>query len=160
MGTLAGRLGWTLPFDSRTPYGKAGLALAHTEVDAVPAGGAGLPGTGNNTWHWGWMLGAGAERAILPNWSVKAEYAFLGFGNESFTAPASLTGVLLTPTPAAGTGFSQDIHQFKIGMNYKFDADHSSGQEQARQLAGESGAANGTQYKASSAKGSPRPLRG
>lgn len=149
MGTFAGRLGWTLPFDSRTlVYGKAGLALAHAEVDAVPSGGDGLPGTSASSWHWGWMLGAGAERAILPNWTVKAEYGFLAFGNESFTAPASLTGVLLTPTPATGTSFAQDMHQFKIGMNYRFGDGRSSAREQARQLAGESGAANGTQYTA------------
>jgi opacity protein-like surface antigen len=161
MGTFAGRLGWTVPFDNRTlVYGKAGLAFAHIEVDAVPSGGDGLPGTRASNWHWGWMFGVGVERAILPNWTVKAEYAYLGFGNESFTAPASLTGVVQTPTPATGTSFSRDIHQFKIGMNYKFDADHSSGQGQVRQLAGVSGAANGTQYKASSAKGAPRPPHG
>ena len=150
MGTFAGRLGWTLPFDSRTlVYGKAGLALAHTDTGAIPSGGAGLLASGVSSWHWGWMLGGGVERAILPHWTVKAEYAFLGFGNESFTAPASLTGELLTPTPAAGTSFSQDIHQFKIGMNYKFGDGQSSGREEVRRFAGESGsAANGTKYQA------------
>jgi opacity protein-like surface antigen/outer membrane protease len=149
MGTFAGRLGWTLPFDRRTLiYGKAGLALAHAEIDALPAGGPGLPGTGSDTWHWGWMLGAGVERAILPNWTVKAEYAFLGFGNEGFSAPASLTGELLTPTPATATGFASDIHQFKIGMNYAFGDGRSAGREQARLLAREAGATNATQVTA------------
>ena len=149
MGTLAGRLGWTLPSDSRTlVYGKAGLALAHIEVDALPAGGPGLPGTGSNAWHWGWMLGAGIERAIRPNWTVKAEYAFLGFGNESFTAPASGAGELLSPIPATGTSVSPDVHQFKIGMNYAFGDSRPPTPEQARLFAREAGAANATQYTA------------
>ena len=149
MGTVAGRLGWTLPWDDRTlVYGKAGLALARTEVDALPSGGGGLPGIQDSGWRWGWMLGAGAERAILPRWTVKAEYAFMSFDNASFTAPASVVGELLTPTSAAGTHVSQDIHQFKIGLNYKLDGGNVSAAESARQFAGESGWANGTQYKA------------
>jgi hypothetical protein len=94
------------------------------------------------------MLGAGVEQAILPRWTVKAEYAFLSFDNASFTAPASVAGELLTPTSAAGTHVSQDIHQFKIGLNYRLDGGNASAAESARQLAGESGWANGTQYKA------------
>jgi opacity protein-like surface antigen len=149
MGTLGGRLGWTLPFDDRTlVYGKAGLALAHTGTGAMPSGGAGLPGGGERAWHRGWTLGAGVERAMPSNWTVKAEYAYLGFGNESFSAPASLTGELLTPTSAAGTSFSQDIHQFKIGMNYAFGDGRSPTREPARQLARESRSAKGTQYTA------------
>jgi opacity protein-like surface antigen len=149
MGTVAGRLGWTLPWDDRTlVYGKAGLALARTEVDALPSGGGGLPGIQDSGWRWGWMLGAGAERAILPRWTVKAEYAFMSFDNASFTAPASVVGELLTPTSAAGTHVSQDIHQFKIGLNYRLDGGNVSAAESARQFAGESGWANGTQYKA------------
>ena len=145
MATFAGRLGWTLPRDSRTlVYGKAGLALARTEVDAMPAGGAGLPSTASTTWHWGWMLGAGVERAILPNWTVKAEYSYLGLGNETLTAPASGTGELLSPIPATATSFSSDMHQFKIGMNYRFGDGHLPTRAQARQP----GAANGTQYTA------------
>ena len=122
--------------------------MARTEVDALPSGGGGLPGIQDSSWRWGWMLGAGAERAILPRWTVKAEYAFLSFDNASFTAPASVAGELLTPTSAAGTHVSQDIHQFKIGLNYRLDGGNVSAAESARQFAGESGWANGTQYKA------------
>jgi hypothetical protein len=149
MGTVAGRLGWALPWDDRTlVYGKAGLALARTEVDALPSGAGGLPGNQDSAWRWGRMLGAGAERAIAPQWTVKAEYGFLSFANTSLTSPASLFGELLTPTEAAGTHVSQDIHQFKVGLNYKLDAGGSAGAgEVARQLADEAGWANGTQYK-------------
>jgi opacity protein-like surface antigen len=149
MGTVAGRLGWTLPWDDRTlVYGKAGLALARTEVDALPSGGGGLPGFQDSGWRWGWTLGAGAERAIAPRWTVKAEYAFLSFDNANFTAPASVVGELLTPTSAAGTHVSQDIHQFKVGLNYRLDGGSSSAGQAEPWLVERSGPANGTEYKA------------
>lgn len=138
LGTLTGRLGWTLPFDGRTlVFGKAGLATAHSEIDATPNGGAGLAGTGTSDWHWGWTLGAGVERAIAPRWTVKAEYDFLGFDDDDFTAPASQVQNAppsgpLTSTPAAGTSVSQDIHLFKIGVNYRFDAGNSFDRETTR----------------------------
>lgn len=124
LGTLAARLGWTLPFDGRTlVYGKAGLAWAHGELHAKPNGGLGLTGTSDSDTQWGWTIGGGVERAIAPRWTLKAEYGFLAFDDESFTAPASRFQSAppegaLTPTAAARTQISQDIHQFKLGMNY------------------------------------------
>ena len=45
LGTFAGRLGWILPFDTRTlVFGKAGLAWAQSRIDATPNGGRGLAG--------------------------------------------------------------------------------------------------------------------
>ncbi|MBS0252492.1 MAG: porin family protein [Proteobacteria bacterium] len=154
LGTISGRLGWALPFDSRTLiFGKAGIATAHSEIDAVPNSGAGLAGTGTSNWHWGWTLGAGVERAVAPRWTVKAEYDFLGFDDERFTEPASLAqetppGGQLTATPATGTSVSQDIHVFKIGVNYRFGADNSFDQEAPRPLPDEHVPVNRTEYKA------------
>lgn len=154
LGTFTGRLGWALPFDSRTlVFGKAGIATAHSEIDATPNGGAGLAGTGTSDWHWGWTLGAGVERAIGPRWTVKAEYDFLGFDDDDFTAPASQVqdappGGPLTVTPATATSVSQDIHVFKIGVNYRFSADKSSDRETPRPLREERVPANGAEYKA------------
>ncbi len=152
LGTLTGRIGWTLPFDGRTlVFGKAGIATAHSEIDATPNGGAGLAGTGTTDWHWGWTLGAGVERAIAPRWTVKAEYDFLGFDDDDFTAPASQVQDAppsgpLTVTPATGTSVSQDIHVFKIGVNYRFGADKSSDPETPRPLREERVPANGAEY--------------
>lgn len=124
LGTLTGRLGFILPSDGRMLlFGKAGLAWAHSEVEARPNGGEGLPGTRDSGVEWGWTVGGGVERAVSPRWTVKAEYGFLSF-DQSLTAPASHfqtapPGPAITGTPAARTDIAHDIHQFKLGMNYK-----------------------------------------
>lgn len=128
LGTVAGRVGWTLAFDDRTlVYGKAGLAWEHFRTDATVNGGFGLPTTGTSGFQWGWTLGAGAERAIASRWSLKAEYDFLAFDGKSIAAPASQLqiGGALTNVAGAATDISQDIHQFKIGMNYRLGAEPS-----------------------------------
>lgn len=72
LGTLAARIGWILPFDSRTlVYGKGGLAWAHGDLNAKPNGGLGLAGTGHGFTEWGWTVGAGVERVIAPRWNVE-----------------------------------------------------------------------------------------
>ena len=132
LGTFTGRLGWALPFDRRTLlYGKGGLAWEHAKTEATVNGGFGLPTTRTEGFVWGWTLGAGAERAIGSRWSLKAEYDFLSFDGDGFAAPASIvqTGGALVSTAGAATDISQDIHQFKIGMNYKIGAGSASPHE-------------------------------
>ena len=127
LGTLAGRLGWILPADGRTLlYGKLGLAWADVDTDATPNGGFVLAGTDDSGIAWGWTVGGGVERAVSPRWTVKAEYGFLSF-DEDFTAPRSRFQTMppiaaTTAFPAARTDLSHDIHQFKVGMNYKLGA--------------------------------------
>jgi outer membrane immunogenic protein len=48
--------------------------------------GARIAGFGNNT-NSGWLVGAGIEWALAPNWSVKIEYDYLGLNSQTFTAP-------------------------------------------------------------------------
>ena len=125
LGTLAARFGWILPFDPRTlVYGKAGLAWTHLDLHAKPNGGGGLPGTEESGVQWGWTVGGGVERVIAPRWTLKAEYGFLSLDDEGLTAPAS---VFQSDPPrerfqnvaATRTNASLDIHQFKLGMNYR-----------------------------------------
>ena len=126
LGTFTGRLGWTLPFDDRTLlYGKAGLAWEHAKTEATVNGGFGLPTTKTEGFVWGWTLGAGAERAIAPRWSLKAEYDFLSFDGDGFAAPASIvqSGGVLVNSAGAATEISHDIHQFKLGLNYRIGAE-------------------------------------
>ncbi|HIE68848.1 MAG TPA: porin family protein [Planctomycetes bacterium] len=129
LGTLTGRLGWALPFDGRTlVYGKAGLAWQHSKIDATANDEFGSPTTRTEGFRLGWTLGAGAERAISSRWSLKAEYDFLSFNGEDFTSPASgyqtapAAAPNLTNVPGAATHISQDLHLFKIGVNYRFGA--------------------------------------
>ncbi|MGE5259836.1 MAG: outer membrane protein [Actinomycetota bacterium] len=105
-------------------YGKAGLAWADGKTRATPNGGVDLPGSGESGVEWGWTVGGGVERTVTPRWTVKAEYGFISFGDESFAAPVSRfqtnppTPVLVS-APSARSDVSTDIHLFEIGMNYK-----------------------------------------
>jgi hypothetical protein len=57
---------------------------------------------------------------------VKAEYDFLSFGNNTITTPIS--GFQFAPpapvvalVPGVAASASQDIHEFKVGLNYRFE---------------------------------------
>ncbi len=50
------------------------------DVSATTNADAGTPTTSSGASRFGWMLGAGAERMLSRQWSVKAEYDYLQFG--------------------------------------------------------------------------------
>jgi outer membrane immunogenic protein len=131
--TLAGRLGVTANALNASwsnqvlLYVKGGAAVTQVSSSEVSTGTTGFavnvaPFTfsGNNSTIWGWVAGAGIEWAINRNWSVKAEYEFLGFDR-------SVTGCGILPLGAAGAGGTwcesthiDGIHTGKIGLNYHF----------------------------------------
>jgi opacity protein-like surface antigen len=127
LGTFTGRLGWALSSDGRTLiFGKAGLAWAHTEIEATPNGDIGFESFKESGVDWGWTVGGGIERAVTSRWTVKAEYGFLSLDN-GFGAPRSLFQSAPpappdTPVAGAPTDRHRDIHQFKVGMNYMLGA--------------------------------------
>jgi outer membrane immunogenic protein len=61
-------------------------------------------------------VGTGVEWAVWPNWSIKAEYDYLDFGNRNVAINGSV--------PLLGVGFTsaiQDnnhINQVKVGVNW------------------------------------------
>ncbi len=127
VGVLGGRLGYA--WDRLMVYGKAGGAWANTQysvfsnttftVSNSPQRVTVTPGmmvddaTVNR---FGFMLGAGVEYALTPQWSIKAEYEYLDFGRQRTT---------LTPTTTIVSPFDEDIRQriqfAEIGFNYKLD---------------------------------------
>jgi opacity protein-like surface antigen/outer membrane protease len=128
LGTLTGRLGWAVGPQGRTLlYGKAGAAWNWNSVESTPAGSFfGGPGVvaGNSGPRFGWTVGAGVEHALAGNWSVKAEYDFLSFSGSNFSSPDSFFQPLppanaFIPVAGLGASASQDIHEFKVGLNYK-----------------------------------------
>ena len=134
LGTLTGRLGVAVGPQGRTLlYAKAGGALEQVSIDATPNGAFGAIFLGTNgtqsasNTKFGWTVGGGVEHALAGNWSVKAEYDFLSFGGTNFTTPTSAvifpngTGFFV-PGPGVVASASQDIHEFKVGLNYKFGA--------------------------------------
>ncbi len=127
LGTLSGRLGWILGADGGTLlYGKAGGAWMSGDVRSTTNAEAGTPTTSSGTSRFGWMLGAGAERMLSRQWSVKAEYDYLRFGESGLATPGGFLQTVPSPDPttlvpvaSTGTNFSQDTHLLKVGLNYR-----------------------------------------
>lgn len=99
-GTIRARLGYAV--DRFLPYITGGAAWAkvnYTDPFALNY---------DNT-KWGWTVGAGVEYAITNNWTVKAEYLYLGFNDSTTNYPF---GDVMT--------VSSDIQTARLGVNYKF----------------------------------------
>jgi outer membrane immunogenic protein len=71
---------------------------------------AGTAGFSDSTTSLGLAVGAGVERKLTKNWSVKFEYLYLDFGTHNYLA---------------GTPFDTSIrfrdHIARVGLNYQFD---------------------------------------
>ena len=65
-------------------------------------------------------MGTGIEWAFYQNWSVKAEYDYLDFGNRT----VAINGSILPGGPAIGVvpavQNAQHINEFKAGVNWRF----------------------------------------
>ena len=131
-GTVTGRVGWAFgPFGRTLAFIKSGLAWAHSNVDMIINNDFGLGLVAGNTSNTsfasvGWTIGAGAEYALTAHWTVKAEYDYLDLGGKGIVAPSptfNTVGYLATFVAVPGTSVSQQIHAFKLGMNYKFGPD-------------------------------------
>jgi len=59
----------------------------------------------------GWLVGGGIEYAVSPNWTIKAEYDYLGLSNWTNSGPLS---------PVDTFNLSRQINMFTVGANYKF----------------------------------------
>ncbi|MGA7324230.1 MAG: outer membrane beta-barrel protein [Rhodomicrobium sp.] len=94
-GDLTGRLGYSM--DRALFYVKGGAALLNADFNANYSGqscktlgicGNGGPSTfnfGRSDALAGWTAGAGAEYALNPSWSLKAEYQHFDFGSMSYS---------------------------------------------------------------------------
>jgi outer membrane immunogenic protein len=100
-------------------YGKAGAAVENVSYTQNIAA-VGIPvfsGTGSDKNRVGWTVGTGIEWAVWQNWSVKAEYDYLDFGNRNVAINGSVLGVLPLQL---GLQDNNHINQFKAGINYHF----------------------------------------
>jgi outer membrane immunogenic protein len=74
----------------------------------------------NSTTLSGWVVGAGYEYMIAPNWALRGEYLYYGFtGNNN-----NNTGTLVFPIAGAsvtGTTGKLNTSVVRIGLDYKFD---------------------------------------
>jgi outer membrane immunogenic protein len=95
-GTLRGRIGYA--FNNILVYGTGGLAYGSLHADVL--------GATESHAAFGWTAGLGLELGLTQNWSVRAEYLYVGLGGHNF-------GI---------TGGSHDIDSsvFRMGVNYRF----------------------------------------
>ena len=139
IGSLTARGGYAFGPSGRTLlYAKGGAAWIHENVDTITnagnltLGGNQVPNLSTNAsfMQLGWTVGAGVEQAVAPGWTVFLEYNYLNFGSSGIGTPESIIqNPILAPAnhfsifPTSTTTVSQDIHEVKLGVNYKFGAD-------------------------------------
>ncbi len=112
--TATGRLGYA--WDRVLLYGKGGAAWVGASNPGISIGGVPAALTGGNNSNFGWTAGFGLEWAFWNNWSLRAEYDFVGLGNHTYTAAPG-------PTIFAGDVITYSYPSFSImtlGVNYKF----------------------------------------
>ena len=104
LGTVRGRFGFAV--DQVLLYGTGGYAWADTKLSATALG---LTISDSKVLS-GWTAGAGAEWMFAPHWSLKGEYLYRSFGNETFFA-----GTVSAVNPG-----TLNIHSGQVGVNYHF----------------------------------------
>ena len=131
--TFRGRAGYA--FDRFLVYGTAGAAVARirstTNVlfasDGLDFFNTNLVGQATDT-RWGWAAGVGAEYAFGGNWSIKAEYLHLDFGNSTYQSPCVDAACVVNfnnvgiPLGAYATTVRAREEIVRVGLNYTFGA--------------------------------------
>ena len=98
--TLRGRIGWTFT-ERLMVYGTGGYAGANVKAE--------VPGLSEEKFRSGWTLGLGAEYAIAPQWTVKGEWLYADYGDQTyFQSTANARKVTFTD------------NLIRAGLNYKF----------------------------------------
>jgi outer membrane immunogenic protein len=140
-GDLTGRLGYAM--DRTLFYAKGGVALLNEDFKSDYTGGNCT--LNNSCWmYWGkttpgystfgfnhsavmvgWTIGAGAEYAINPSWSLKAEYQHFDFGNMSYSygGTDAIPGTPYHSTLNGKTEVSVTADAVSVGVNYHLNGD-------------------------------------
>jgi outer membrane immunogenic protein len=95
-GSVRGRAGYAL--DNVLLYATAGLAYGAGRLE--------IPGLRETQVHFGWAGGGGIEVGLTPNWSVKAEYLFIGLSDKTYVVSGISSGI--------------DSHLVRTGVSYRF----------------------------------------
>lgn len=118
---------WLLPGggDRTLLYVKAGPALTRfsTGVNAAnfPGGTFATLNLSGAQDVWGVAAGGGAEWAFATNWSLKAEYEYLGFDRtvQACGLASSAAGVPIPNAPYCTSTQMHGVHTAKVGINWK-----------------------------------------
>jgi outer membrane immunogenic protein len=124
-GMVTGRLGYA--FDRVLLYVKGGAAFVRTQasvLDQCVSTGCGnwFVSTSGSETATTWTIGGGLEWAFAQNWSVKAEYMFIGLDNEFQTSGlgTTSTGAVVSGGPFVFNHRFDGINTAKVGLNYRF----------------------------------------
>ena len=110
--TLTARAGY-LVTQQVLLYAEGGGAWTNTNITFLDGSGAQLGQASNN--HTGWTVGAGVEWMFAPQWSLFAEYNFMGFGTQG----VNFTGC--GGTCVVNANANADVQNVLVGVNYKFN---------------------------------------
>lgn len=138
LATLTGRVGYAIDPDGRTLlYGKGGAAWTNNHLSVNPGNAFGATKTAltgdspvqsdptfSHASSWGWTVGLGIERSITPAWSLTAEYDYHRFGHAEIMTPGTVsvtTAGEVTAIPGSTSAVPQDLHVFKLGLNYRWN---------------------------------------
>ena len=102
--TIAGRFGYAMNNWLFYAKGGGGWAQNSATVTNVTQG----LSVGNTNTNAGWLVGGGIEYGLTPNWTMKAEYDYLGLNNWNIDVGAERFSV------------KRQINMFTVGLNYKF----------------------------------------
>jgi outer membrane immunogenic protein len=119
-GAATGRLGWANDRALFYVKGGAGFTGARASVTDIcttaPCGGATLAAVSGSNSRAFWVGGGGVEYAWTDQWSIKAEYLFLGIHQGlNVCGPASTGVTFCSPHTLSG------VHTAKVGINYHFN---------------------------------------
>ena len=128
---ITGRLGYA--WGSALIYVKGGAAFVPIQASvldqcAAPAAGCGnwLISTSDSSTFTTGTLGGGIEWALWGNWTAKAEYMFIGLGDNHVVTTCNIASNAAGAAISGGQFcFDHDfggVHTAKIGLNYRFGA--------------------------------------
>jgi outer membrane immunogenic protein len=121
LATLRGRIGLISGSGgSWWFYGTGGGAIANVQFSdqaCFPLGEGGCNAASVNQTKLGWTVGAGAEWAFAPRWSVKAEYLYVDLGTVTYISTNSLA---INPLATIVHGHTLTENIERVGLNWHF----------------------------------------
>lgn len=102
--SVRGRAGLSSTDNRWLFYATGGAAWADADYSSPGFG-------GHSDTHFGWVAGAGIERALSQRLTARVEYLYYDF--DSVSAPAGALGV-------AATDLDPSMHTVRLGVNFKF----------------------------------------
>ena len=121
--TLRGRIGF-LATQEFLLFATGGLALGQEKVTMQAVGPRFAPPLAaintNSATQAGYAVGAGAEWKVAPQWNLKAEYLYVGLGNQSSTIAYNYPGLVSNFASTATLTTKQNYNIVRVGVNYRF----------------------------------------